>query len=201
MAENPEDQTKTEPLFLVRSALESDIASISAINAHYVLNTVLTFRYEPATHQQLLTDFHSIKNERLPYMVATEKASNAVVGYCYATRFRPPKAGYRPTLELSIFCDSQYLSQGIGSLLLTELLRIFQQPEKYPDVCLKAKGDAVGVRSVMACMAVDETGPGGGMALKRFYERFGFEEVGRLKGVGYKFERWIDTVYMQLELK
>jgi len=33
-----------------------------------------------------------------------------------------------------------------------------------------------------------------------YYSRLGFEEVGRLREVGYKFERWLDVIYMQLPL-
>lgn len=173
------------PIYSVRQALESDIPSICSINAHYVLNTVLTFRYVPATHEQVLVDFKSVEKEGLPYIVATEDVSNTVTGYCYATRFRPPKLGYRPTVELSIFCSPQHVSRGVGSLLLGELLRMFRDSD-----AKSGESELSDVRNIMACMSVDEEGPDGGQALKRFYERFGFEEVGRLRGVGFKFDRW-----------
>jgi L-amino acid N-acyltransferase YncA len=31
----------------------------------------------------------------------------------------------------------------------------------------------------------------------RLHDRFGFRHVGVLKAVGFKFDRWIDTVLMQ----
>ena len=57
------------------------------------------------------------------------------------------------------------------------------------------------IRQLMANMSVDETGPEGGLGLQKWYERFGFEVVGRLKKVGWKFDRWIDTVHLQLEIE
>ena len=33
------------------------------------------------------------------------------------------------------------------------------------------------------------------------HERFGFREIGRMGRVGYKFDRWLGTVYLQLSLK
>jgi len=31
--------------------------------------------------------------------------------------------------------------------------------------------------------------------------KHGFREVGRLSAVGWKHERWLDSVYMQLEMR
>lgn len=173
----------------VRPAGESDIPSISTISAYYVLNTVSTFRYTPATDEELLESLRSIKEEGLPYLVATEGSSGMVLGYCYATGFRPSKRGYLHTVEISIYCDPGHVSKGIGGLLLKELLSILRLPQN------RSEGESNGpdvrrVKNVIASMAVDESGPENGLALRRFYERFGFEQVGHLKGVGYKFERW-----------
>jgi len=32
------------------------------------------------------------------------------------------------------------------------------------------------------------------------HEKLGFQHSGVLRGVGFKFDRWIDTVFMQLPL-
>jgi L-amino acid N-acyltransferase YncA len=34
----------------------------------------------------------------------------------------------------------------------------------------------------------------------RVHEKLGFQHSGLLHGVGFKFNRWIDTVFMQLPL-
>ena len=33
-----------------------------------------------------------------------------------------------------------------------------------------------------------------------FHEQFGFYEVGTFKEVGFKFDRWLDDTFMQLNL-
>lgn len=35
----------------------------------------------------------------------------------------------------------------------------------------------------------------------RLHEHFGFEHVGTLRNVGFKFEKWLDTVLMQRALR
>jgi len=34
----------------------------------------------------------------------------------------------------------------------------------------------------------------------QFHQKLGFQEVGYLKEVGYKFDRWLDLVFLQLNL-
>ncbi|OAG05036.1 acyl-CoA N-acyltransferase [Paraphaeosphaeria sporulosa] len=194
------EEAATKPAYLVRPAVAADISSISTIAAWYVRNTVLTFRYNPATEEELLQEFYSIGQERLPYLIAADKSTGTILGYCYAARFRPAKLGYKPTVELSLYCDPDHRSKGIGSLLLKEVLQALRNWEPGTDSCISSDLDKVGVKTVLATMAVDETGPGGGLTLQRFYERAGFEQAGRLKHVGYKFGRWIDSIYMQLSL-
>ena len=43
------------------------------------------------------------------------------------------------------------------------------------------------VQKLLAIMAVDDEAPNGGLDLRDWYvNKWGFEQVGRLKGVGYK---------------
>ena len=56
------------------------------------------------------------------------------------------------------------------------------------------------IKQIVAVMSIDEQGPCRGLALRDWYLRKGFEEVGHLKKVGHKDGRWIDTLYMQREL-
>lgn len=154
----------------------------------------------------------------LPYLVAVRAGSpTTVLGYACASGFRSERSAYRFTSELTLFCDPEHTGSGIGSRLLRALLSVLKAPEtfrsrsyngSYPEGVEPRR-----VRHLVAVMAVDETGKRSGLALKEFYEGFGFVMVGyrrvveftgmhftehaanseqrsHLLEVGYKFDRW-----------
>ena len=102
---------------------------------------------------------------------------DVVVGYTYAGGFRSERSAYRFTSELSLFCDHTYMGRGIGSRMLREILAVLKAPEtfftkyggSYPEGVEPRK-----IRHLIAVMAVNDVGKRGGMALKEFYESFGF---------------------------
>jgi L-amino acid N-acyltransferase len=69
--------------------------------------------------------------------------------------------------------------QGIGSLLLKDLVE---------------RARAVGHHAIVGAIDAEQAGS---IAL---HSKFGFQMVGRLKQVGFKFERWLDVIYMELML-
>ena len=65
-----------------------------------------------------------------------------------------------------------------------------------PEVNRLMNAFIAGVREVIAVIA-DRSAD----ASIRLHERLGFEEVGRMGRVGYKYDRWLGTVTMRLRLK
>lgn len=198
-AQSRPQQYQDRDTTMIRPALESDIPSIAAFHQWYVLNTVITFRTEPASVSELLAHYQKLKAKGLPYLVAvpssdydhsspTKSRSDppVVLGYTHCSGFRSAKGGYAHTGELSLFCHPEARDRGIGSLLLNQLIALLKAPTASTGV---AVGDH-GVRCLIACMALDPDGRDRGEGLVRWYERFGFIERGRLRKVGYKFGRW-----------
>ncbi|KAF2258694.1 acyl-CoA N-acyltransferase [Lojkania enalia] len=202
----------------LRPCTEADIPHIASILEHYVINTVIHFGTTPATQGELLQRRQSILDQGLPYIVAVN-ANQQVLGFTYATGFRDPtRRGYRHTVELSLFCHPKHVAKGIGAQLLRKLIDILKSPEQSPDFIAAPRSNDDKIRVVIASMAVDETGWKNGLGLRDFYLNHGFEEVGHLKKVGHKFDRWcvcpgcatdadvsecdcrIDTMYLQLVL-
>jgi L-amino acid N-acyltransferase YncA len=181
--------------FTLRPATPSDIPAIFDIHKYYTLNTVITFKIAVTPEENHLEILKSVQSQHLPYIVAIvdeSKPCQRMVGYTYCTGFRGGKVGYRHTVELSLFCHPEYRHMGMGTQLLNKMLEVLSKPEQNTDFLAEgvARGEDQKVRQVIACMAIDETGIDRGLGLKRWYENFGFEEVGHLKKVGHKFDRW-----------
>ncbi|GAA3467174.1 GNAT family N-acetyltransferase [Nonomuraea roseola] len=161
----------------IRPATAADLAEVAAIYAHYVATSVITFDEVAPEATFWEGRLRELDERGLPFLVADVEGE--VAGYAYASQWRP-KPAYRHSVEDSIYLAPGRTGRGLGRALLGELL-----PR-----CAKA-----GVRQVVAVIA--DTGEQGSAALHR---SFGFEPAGRLKGVGFKLGRWVDTELMQLDL-
>ncbi|ERS98089.1 hypothetical protein HMPREF1624_04868 [Sporothrix schenckii ATCC 58251] len=189
---------------VIRAAREADMPQIERIIRHYILTTVLTFHEEPQPEESYVASYRAIQAAGLPYLVAVRADDDdAVVGYTSAMGFRAARSAYRFTSELTLFCDHSYTGRGIGSRLLRALLDVLAAPEtfltkyggSYPDGVQPRR-----IRHLIAVMAVNDEGKRNGMALKEFYESFGFVLRSHLVGVGFKFNKWIDTMELQYSL-
>lgn len=157
---------------IIRAAAQPDAEQVAAIYAHYVTHSVATFDEEPPP---LATWQERV--DSLPFLVA--EAGGDIAGYAYAARWRP-KPAYRHTAEDSVYLAPGHLGKGTGTALLTELL---------------ARTAQAGFRQMIAVIA--DTGSD---ASARLHRKLGFRQAGRLRDVGYKHGRWIDTQLMQREL-
>jgi len=163
--------------FAVRAAVPADLEAVAAICAHYVTSTVTTFEEVPPTVADWQRRLDELAGRNLPFLVAAQDGT--VCGYAYASPWRP-KPAYRYTVEDTVYVAPAHLGRGLGRALLGTLLT----------GCERA-----GARQVIAVIA--DTGSEASVALHR---RLGFTPAGRLRRVGRKHGRWIDTVLMQRDL-
>ena len=184
----------------VRPATPEDVPLVNAIHRHYVLEIVITFTTEPVSDEESLANYNTVKSRGLPFIVATDGDDKNVSGYCYVSPFRGTKAGYRHSLELSLMCHPDHVRKGAGRRLLERMIDVLEHPEKWDGYFQGTRLIDFKARQLIAVMAIDIDGPGNGLKLRDWYLQRGFEERGRLKDVGWKKERWIDTVYLQLAL-
>lgn len=161
---------------MIRPATEADAAPIAAIYAHHVAHGTASFDTAAPGVDETRAKIARILGAGWPFLVA--EAADAVVGYAYATQFRDRQA-YRNTCENSIYVHPDHVGRGVGSALLRELV---------------AAAEAFGFRQMIAVIG------GGEPASVALHARAGFVEAGRMRSVGRKFERWLDTVYMQRAL-
>jgi L-amino acid N-acyltransferase YncA len=159
-----------------RIAARRDAASIAKIYGHHVLNGTATYDTVPPSYWDMRTKLEHVLRMDWPILVA--EVSNKVVAYAYVTQFRD-RAAYAFTCEDSIYVHSDWVGRGIGTRLLQKLC---------------ARAEARGFRQMIAVVGGAEE------ASIRLHRRCGFRTVGRLHAVGWKFGRWLDSVYMQLSL-
>jgi phosphinothricin acetyltransferase len=162
---------------VVRPSTEADLSVIAHIYGHYVLHSLATFETTPPSQDELARRRRDILALGLPYLIAMR--GDETIGYAYASAYRPRPA-YRFTVEDSIYVDSKHVGEGCGTLLLTALI---EQCERGPS------------RQMIAVI-----GDSHNDASLRLHRRLAFREVGILRSVGFKFDRWVDTVLMQREL-
>ncbi|WP_214414114.1 GNAT family N-acetyltransferase [Sphaerisporangium fuscum] len=165
------------PEATIRPARRDDLTAVAEIYAHYVAGTVITFEETPPTVADWGQRLDDLTRRGLPFLVA--ETAGEVAGYAYAGPWRP-KPAYRYTVEDSIYLAPGRTGQGLGGALLEALL---------------AGATAAGARQMIAVIA--DTGSDASAALHR---RFGFSEAGRLADVGFKHDRWVDTLLMQRAL-
>ncbi|KAF1850640.1 acyl-CoA N-acyltransferase [Cucurbitaria berberidis CBS 394.84] len=176
----------------IRACRKTDLPAIRTILEYYVLNTVITLALTPPTCDQVRESWHNATSHGLPYLVAVQDDPDNVLGFGYAGEFRGGggRGGYRHTVELSLFCHPDHMKKGIGSRLLQQLIEILKAPERFPDYVSVSRKEDDKVRMLLACMSVDEKTWGGGLGLRDFYVKHGFDEVGHMNKVGHKFNRW-----------
>ena len=166
-----------QPLLWLRDSQEADLPAITAIYAHHVLHGTGTFELEPPDLAEMTRRRAEVLGRGLPWLVA--ERDGQVLGYAYANYFRPRMA-YRFCLEDSIYLAPEAQGAGLGSLLLAELI---------------ARCEAQGARQMVA--VIGDSANAGSIGVHR---RAGFEPMGVMKAAGWKFDRWLDVVFMQREL-
>ncbi len=160
----------------IRAATHDDLDGIAAIYNHEVSHGISTFDLEPPS----LTYWEDRLASSQPgddLLVAVDPAEtgDGVIGYAYSSSYRPRPA-YRRTRETSIYLARAARGRGIGTVLYSALL------------------DAVaasGVHTVVALVALPNP------ASVRLHRSVGFEPVGTMREVGYKFDRWVDVAWFQ----
>lgn len=162
---------------VIRPAAAGDLDTVAAIFGHYVTGTVATFEITPPT----VADWHhrrdSLAGKGLPFLVC--ECAGRVVGYAYAAPWRA-KPAYRHTVEDAIYLAPGQTGRGLGRRMLR---------------ALQEQSALAGMEQMIAVIA--DSGDPASAALHR---TCGFVDAGRLRNVGRKHGRLIDTLLMQCDL-
>ena len=157
----------------VRDAREEDLAAVLAIYNDVIATTTAVYRDDPATLEDRLEWWQARAAQGYPVLVAVE--DGPVLGFASFGEFRS-WPGYRYTVEHSVHVRADRRGSGVGLALMHPLM---------------ARARELGKHVMMAGVDADNAGS------IRFHERLGFERVGHLREVGFKFGRRLDLVLLQ----
>ncbi|MDD1794754.1 N-acetyltransferase family protein [Enterovibrio sp. ZSDZ42] len=160
----------------IRYATALDLDAINAIYNHYVLNTAITFDYDPWSIQRRQAWFEKLLNSDGYYHVLVkEDAQGMIVGFAYNGEFRE-KLAYKISSEITIYLHHERQAKGMGSELMTALL---EKMNRSP------------IRRAYSVITLPNP------ASLRLHEKFGFKQVGYLTDVGYKFEQYYSVAILE----
>jgi len=156
----------------IRPAKIDDINVITEIYNEAVLTTDASFDTEPKTEaeQRQWFESHGVKN---PILVAEE--DGGVVGWASLSEWSP-RLAYADTAEVSLYVKEEFQGRGIGKRLLESIM---------------GEGEKAGLHTVVARITT------GNKQSIHLHEQAGFERIGIMKEVGYKFGRLLDVCLMQ----
>ncbi|HUA90192.1 MAG TPA: GNAT family N-acetyltransferase [Steroidobacteraceae bacterium] len=163
----------TEPAPAIRDALEEDLPGLAQIYNEVIATSTAIYSSTPVTLEDRREWWRTRTAAGYPVLVARD--AQGVAGFATFGDFRA-WPGYRFTVEHSVHVRADGRGRGVGTLLMQALL---------PRAA--ALGKHVMIAGVDAANA----------ASIRFHERLGFERCAHLREVGYKFDRWLDLVFLQ----
>ena len=161
----------------LRAATPADIPIITRIYEHAVRFGTASFELEPPDETEMAKRQRALLDGGFPYIVA--EVDGAVAGYAYAGPYRPRPA-YRFSVEDSIYIAPEAQRRGLGRVLLARLI---------------ADSEARGFRQMIAVI-----GDSANAASIDLHRALGFTMIGTFADCGFKFGRWLDSVFMQRTL-
>ena len=161
----------------IRPAQPRDLAVITRIYDHAVRHGTASFEIEPPDETEMARRYETMRAGGYPYLVA--ELGGEITGYAYAGPYRARPA-YHWSVEDSIYIAPQSQRRGIGRALLQRLI---------------VDAEAAGFRQMIAVI-----GDSANTASIELHRTAGFRMVGTFENVGFKFDRWLDSVLMQRPL-
>ena len=159
----------------IRPATVADLPTIDEIYNWYIPRSTCTYAEQIEPFEKRVAWF---RQHGLKHPVTVAELDGQIVGWGSLSEFRD-RAAYRHTVEDSLYVRHDMRGQAIGTALLRDLIE---------------RARALGHQTIIAGADGEQTGS------IRLHEKFGFEKVAHFRRVGFKFDRWLDVVFLQLML-
>ncbi|AXT86191.1 GNAT family N-acetyltransferase [Aeromicrobium sp. A1-2] len=161
---------------IVRAAEQGDLAAILEIHNDAIRATTAIWDEVEVGIEEREQWFRSRCDAGLPVLVAD--VGGVVTGYASYGPWRV-KSGYRFTVENSVYVHPDHQGHGAASALMSALIQ---------------HARAGNVHAMVAGIEASNT------VSIALHEKYGFVRVALLPEVGFKFGRWLDLAYLQLQL-
>ena len=155
-----------------------ELEPIQAILNEAILHTTALYDEEPRSREVMEAWFDEKEKNQFPILGFRDEAG-AFMGFGTYGRFRP-HAGYRFSIEHSVYVDAQFRGRGVGQRLVQELIQRARQQNYH---------------MMIGVIDADNT------ASVSLHEKMGFRSCGHIQHAGFKFGRWLDLVLYQKVLK
>ena len=162
---------------MIRNCRRDDLQMILHIYNDAIVNSTAVYHYQPVTLENRVAWYEEKKEQDCPIIVWVE--DDVVMGFATFGPFRPWPA-YHYTVEHSVYVHPGYRGKGIGNKLLKEIIRI---------------AEARGMKTVIG--GIDASN----VTSIRAHEKVGFVHSGTIRNAGYKFGKWLDLSFYQLDLE
>ena len=167
---------KPKTAAFIRVAKPEDAETVLGIYAPIIRDTSITFETDVPSVSEIQD---RIKTTLLQYPWLVYELQGSVVGYAYSAPFRT-RVAYQWTAEVSVYVDNRHQGMGIGRALYQKLFEILKKQ---------------GYRSVVGGITLPNPGS------VAIHESFGLQQVAHFKSVGFKFGKWHDVGFWQLDIQ
>lgn len=157
----------------IKSARVLDAVPIMDLLNYNIKFSTINFDYGEKNLEEIQNWLERKKDTNYPVFIATH--SGHFAGYATYGPFRTWD-GYKYSVEHSIYTHPDFQRKGIGKALIEHLIE---------DAKLK------GFKTMVGCIDASNINS------LHFHLKYGFETVGTFKKIGYKFDRWLDCVFVQ----
>ncbi|MGV8981712.1 N-acetyltransferase family protein [Clostridium sp.] len=162
---------------MIRDAIKNDLTDILEIYNDAILSTTSVYDYKTHTINDREQWYEKKMQDGYPLLVYEE--NNKVVGFATFGPFRAWPA-YKYSAEHSIYVNKLCRNKGIGVLLTKEIIRIANERE-----------------FAILVAGIDDANE---ISIK-MHEKLGFKYSGTITKAGYKFGKWLNLAFYQLDLK
>lgn len=171
--------TTPDQFKFVQCSFERHAETILAIFNDAIENSTALYDYKARTMDNMVAWFEAKRKGDLPVIGIEDAQTGELLGFASWGAFRAYPA-YKYTVEHSVYVHMEHRGKGLGKLLMNALIDAARQSDK-----------------VHALIGAIDAANSGSISL---HERLGFQHVGTLPQVGFKFGRWLDLAFYQLTL-